>query len=175
MGIIMPIVGRIFYWPLKMLVLNYHYYSILVLRWQNTVSKFHIQYSYAYFADFHWPLSIHMLYWLQYMIISFALAKHRLRVSQTVLLCPLGIAYLCLFYPATIGCTSILHSMSTAIWLCSFFAILTPLEGSFVNLSHTDSRRWCVCCFRFYHAQQSYKFRNICIFSPPAAVNNYDN
>ena len=35
---------------------------------------------------------------LQYLI--FALAKHRLRVSQTVLLCPFDIAYLCLFYPA---------------------------------------------------------------------------
>ena len=33
--------GGIFYWPPKTLVLNYHYYSILVLRWQNTVSKFH--------------------------------------------------------------------------------------------------------------------------------------
>ena len=70
---------------------------------------------------------------LQYL--SFALAKHRLRVSQTVLLCPLDIAYLCLFYPAIIGCISISHSMSTAIVTVLFFAILTPLEGSFVNLS----------------------------------------
>ena len=45
---------------------------------------------------------------LQYL--SFALAKHRLRVSQTVLLCPLDIVCLCLFYPAIIGCTSVLNS-----------------------------------------------------------------
>ena len=70
---------------------------------------------------------------LQYL--SFALAKHRLRVSQTVLLCPFDIAYLCLFYPAIIGCTSILNSKSTAIVTVLFFAILMPLEGSFVNLS----------------------------------------
>ena len=37
----MPIAVETFYCPLTTLVLNYHYYSILVLRWQNTVSKFH--------------------------------------------------------------------------------------------------------------------------------------
>ena len=63
------------------------------------------------------------------MIISFALAKHRLRVSQTVLLCPLDIVYLCLFYPAIIGCTSILHSMSTAIVAVLFFCYLNAVGG----------------------------------------------
>lgn len=69
------------------------------------------------------------------MIISFALAKHRLRVSQTVLLCPLDIAYLCLFYPAIIGCTSVLKIvMSTAILDCAlFFAFKTPSESFSVS------------------------------------------
>ena len=68
------------------------------------------------------------------MIISLALARHRLRVSQTVLLCPLDIVYLCLFYPATIGCTSILNSYEYSHFgLCSFFAFKTPSESFFVS------------------------------------------
>jgi len=63
------------------------------------------------------------------MIISLALARHRLRVSQTVLLYPLDIAYLCLFYPAIIGCTSILNSMSTAILTVLFFCHLNAVGG----------------------------------------------
>ena len=94
-----------------------------------------------------------VLYYTQYMIISFALAKHRLRVSQTVLLCPLDIAYLCLFYPAIIGCTSILNSYEYSHFgLCSFLPSKRR-RRVFRKLSNTEHRRWCVCCFLFNPAK----------------------
>ena len=82
------------------------------------------------------------------MIISFALAKHRLRVSQTVLLCPSDIAYLCLFYPAIIGCTSILNSLEYShLGTVLFFCLQNAVGEFFRKLSNTEHRRWCICCF----------------------------
>ena len=99
-----------------------------------TITKKHGTGEYAHnvykmFRKTYWHYLRSLVYYRQYMIISFALAKHRLRVSQTVLLCPLDIAYLCLFYPAIIGCTSILNSKSTAIVTVLFFCHLNAVGG----------------------------------------------
>ena len=117
-----------------------------------------------------------MLYSVQYMIISLALAKHRLRVSQTVLLCPLDIAYLCLFYPAIIGCTSILNSKSTAIVTVLFFCHLNAVGGFVCKpfpILIQGGDAYAVSTFNTHNSHT--RFARSALFSPPVAVNNYDN
>ena len=110
------------------------------------------------------------------MIISFALAKHRLRVSQTVLLCPLDIAYLCLFYPAIYRMHKHLTQYEYSHCDCALFCHLNAVGGFVCKPFPILIQGGDAYAVSTFNTHNSYThFARSALFSPPAAVNNYDN